>query len=150
MRKALKIHVAAGAVVIYNAKVLLVRINKPKDKSGLWGFPGGKLDKGESLDEGMMRELLEETGIQSHLYHYRPLGIIHEKAEATCKHVYLVELKQDVQHFSYDLSEILEIRWVPLEINLLKEFSFRSSWIAPFLEQLILGQLPDSGLPLYQ
>ncbi len=150
MRKALKIHVAAGAVVTYDGKVLLVRINKPKDKSGLWGFPGGKLEKGESLDEGMMRELLEETGIKPHLYDYRPLGIIHEKAEATCKHVYRVELKQDVHHFSYDLSEILEIRWVQLDMITLKEFAFRSSWIAPFLEQLISNQLPDSGLPLYQ
>lgn len=150
MRKSLKVHVAAGAVVIHGGKVLLVRINKPKDKNGLWGFPGGKLDKGESLEEGMMRELYEETGIKSHLYDYHPLGIIHEKAEATCKHVYLVKLKQDVQHFSYDLSEILEIRWVSLDMATLKDFSFRSSWIAPFLEQLIANKLPASGLPLYQ
>lgn len=149
MKGNLKVHVAAGSVVVFQNKILLVRINKPKEKSGLWGFPGGKLEKGESLDEGMMRELMEETGIKPHLYHYRPLGIVHERASDTCKHVYLVELKQDIQHFTYDLSEILEIRWVPLEVTSLHEFKFRSSWIEPFLEQLIAKQLPSSGLPLY-
>lgn len=149
MKGNLKVHVAAGAVVTFQGKILLVRINKPKEKNGLWGFPGGKLEKGESLEDGMIRELVEETGIKPHLYRYRPLGIIHEKADATCKHVFLVELKQDIQHFSYDLNEILEIRWVPLKQESLKEFQFRSNWIEPFLQQLVSNQLPGSGLPLY-
>lgn len=149
MKGPLRIHVAAGAVVIFQGKVLLVRINKPKDKSGKWGLPGGKVDKGESLEEGMIREVEEETGIKSHLYTYRHLGIVHEKAESTCKHVFLVELKQDVQHFTYDLEEILEIQWVPLAVDSLAQFDFRTGWINALLADIIHDSLPETGLPLY-
>ncbi|MCE8471297.1 NUDIX hydrolase, partial [Rhodovulum sulfidophilum] len=31
--------------------------------AGLWGFPGGKIDRGETLTEAALRELAEETGI---------------------------------------------------------------------------------------
>ena len=149
MKGPLRIHVAAGAVVTFQGKVLLVRINKPKDKSGKWGLPGGKVDKGESLDDGMMREVEEETGIKSHLYTYRHLGIVHEKAESTCKHVYWVELKQDVQHFTYDLEEILEIRWVNLDRASLAPFDFRTGWINALLVDIMDDRLPKTGLPLY-
>ena len=42
--------------------VLLARRANPPDE-GLWGFPGGRLELGETLAEGAARELLEETGV---------------------------------------------------------------------------------------
>lgn len=55
---------AVLAIVIRGAEVLLVRRANPPD-AGLWGFPGGKLDWGETLAEATLRELAEETGVQA-------------------------------------------------------------------------------------
>ena len=54
--------VAVLAVVLRGDKVLIVqRAQQPN--AGRWGFPGGVLELGETVAEGAMRELLEETGV---------------------------------------------------------------------------------------
>ena len=53
---------AVLAVVIREGKALLVQRANPPD-AGLWGFPGGKVDLGETLLAAAERELLEETGV---------------------------------------------------------------------------------------
>ena len=54
--------VGVGGVVVSNERALLVRRGKPplEDK---WSIPGGMLEPGETLQEGVRRELAEETGI---------------------------------------------------------------------------------------
>ena len=55
---------ATIAVVIRANQVLLVRRANPPD-AGRWGFPGGKIDHGETLFEAATRELAEETGVSA-------------------------------------------------------------------------------------
>ncbi|MFG1464766.1 NUDIX hydrolase [Xanthobacter sp. DSM 24535] len=52
----------ALAVVARGGRVLLVRRANPPDQ-GLWGFPGGRIEWGETVAEAAVRELLEETGV---------------------------------------------------------------------------------------
>jgi 8-oxo-dGTP diphosphatase len=51
---------AAGGIVIRDGKVLLVHRPKYDD----WSFPKGKLEGGESWEEGAVREVEEETGLR--------------------------------------------------------------------------------------
>src|ERR1700733_8515200 len=54
--------VAVLAVVLRDQRVLIVqRAQQPN--AGRWGFPGGVLELGETVAQGAMRELLEETGV---------------------------------------------------------------------------------------
>lgn len=53
---------AALAVTIHEDHVLLVRRRNPPD-AGLWGYPGGHVEPGETALQAAVRELLEETGI---------------------------------------------------------------------------------------
>ncbi len=54
--------VAVLAVVLRGEQALIVsRANPPNQ--GRWGFPGGVLELGETVAEGAMRELMEETGV---------------------------------------------------------------------------------------
>ncbi|MBQ0821280.1 NUDIX hydrolase [Microvirga sp. HBU67558] len=55
---------AVIAVVIRDGYTLLVRRTNPPD-AGLWGFPGGKIEFGETVEEATMRELLEETAVHA-------------------------------------------------------------------------------------
>lgn len=50
------------AVVLRGDKALVVRRANPP-MAGRWGFPGGVLELGETVAEGAMRELIEETGV---------------------------------------------------------------------------------------
>ncbi|WP_299984436.1 NUDIX hydrolase [uncultured Ruegeria sp.] len=54
--------IGALAVVIHEGQALLVQRNKEPD-AGLWGFPGGHVEWGETVLDAAARELLEETGV---------------------------------------------------------------------------------------
>ena len=55
---------AALAVVRRGTQFLLVR-RQNRPNAGLWGFPGGKIELGESVMEAAVRELQEETGVEA-------------------------------------------------------------------------------------
>jgi 8-oxo-dGTP diphosphatase len=54
--------VGVGAVIIDADRVLLVQRGQAPLK-GEWSLPGGALELGETLEEGVRREVLEETGL---------------------------------------------------------------------------------------
>ena len=56
--------VAACALVDADNRVLLARRPEGKNMAGLWEFPGGKLEAGETPEEALIRELREELGIE--------------------------------------------------------------------------------------
>ncbi len=62
--------VGVGGVIIRDARALLIRRGS-EPLRGEWSIPGGILELGESLTEGVARELLEETGLK-----VRVLGMI--------------------------------------------------------------------------
>ena len=59
--------VGVGGVVIHEGRVLIVRRKRPP-LEGRWSIPGGIIEVGETLAEGVRRELLEETGIETRVH----------------------------------------------------------------------------------
>lgn len=57
--------VAAVALIDPEGRVLLAQRPAGKPMEGLWEFPGGKIDPGESPEEALIRELQEELGIDT-------------------------------------------------------------------------------------
>jgi mutator protein MutT len=55
--------VAVGAIVIEGDDLLLVRRARPP-AVGTWSIPGGRVERGETLAEAIVRELHEETGVE--------------------------------------------------------------------------------------
>jgi len=58
------IEVAAGILIDDRGRVLLMQRLPGKHLAGLWEFPGGKIEAGETIDEALIRELNEELGIE--------------------------------------------------------------------------------------
>ena len=56
--------VAAVALVDRDGRVLIARRPEGKPMAGLWEFPGGKVDHGETPEMALIRELEEELGIR--------------------------------------------------------------------------------------
>ncbi|WP_194838808.1 NUDIX domain-containing protein [Nocardia sp. XZ_19_369] len=52
-----------GAVVVQDDRVLLLQRPVDDFMGGIWELPSGKVDPGETLDEALIREVKEETGL---------------------------------------------------------------------------------------
>ncbi|HBC51487.1 MAG TPA: DNA mismatch repair protein MutT, partial [Stenotrophomonas maltophilia] len=59
------IHVVAAVITDARGRVLLNRRTENRDMAGLWEFPGGKRESGETSEQALVRELREELGIEA-------------------------------------------------------------------------------------
>ena len=56
-------YVGVGAVIVQDGKVLIVK-RKYDPLAGQWSLPGGGVELGETLEDSVAREMLEETGLE--------------------------------------------------------------------------------------
>ena len=57
------LHVALGVILDARGNILITRRAMTARHGGLWEFPGGKIERGESAKQALARELYEEVGI---------------------------------------------------------------------------------------
>jgi mutator protein MutT len=106
------VEVAVG--VVFDAdRVLLTRRAPGAHLGGLWEFPGGKLEVGETPEEALRRELAEETGLQ--VIVDRPLATIEHRYPDRRVRLHFFECRIAAgnrdPHFHSALSEA---RWIPV------------------------------------
>lgn len=61
-----RVHVAVGVIRDAQGNILIARRHADSHQGGLWEFPGGKLEGGESVVQALRRELQEELAIHMH------------------------------------------------------------------------------------
>ena len=109
-KEAIQVRVVAGVVIRKDDKYLLVQEKQPK-AYGLWNFPAGMVDVGESLEQAAIREAKEESGYDVELI--KEIEIFHTFATDVVKHAYEAKIVGGELHFSED--EILDAQWFTFE-----------------------------------
>jgi 8-oxo-dGTP diphosphatase len=102
--------VCVGAVAIDDGSLLLIRRGNEPGR-GTWSVPGGRMEPGETIQEAVVRELREETGVEGVC-----TGLI-GVAESIGEHHHHVILDYAVEVLPSDAvaaSDALDARWVPL------------------------------------
>lgn len=108
--------VGVGGVVIRGSCVLLIRRGREPLK-GEWSIPGGMLELGESLTDGVTREVLEETGLK-----VRPLEVlavfdrVQKNGDKVRYHYVIVDyICRPAGGRLQSGSDVLDARWVKRE-----------------------------------
>ena len=135
-------YVGIGGVVLNERNELLVVCEKYHKitRPGFYKLPGGALQAGEHLADAAMREVLEETGVQTRfealvcLRHWH--GYRYGKSD-----LYFVARLAPVSHeISQDSDEIEDCRWMPVEEYLNHEI------VHQFNKQIVRAALNTRGL----
>lgn len=122
--------VLAGCVIKKDGKYLLVQEKQAK-AYGKWNLPAGHVDKGESIEDAALREVLEESGFEVKLL--RKIDIFHEDISKSVKHIFAAEIVGGELHIQED--EILDVKW--LAFDEVKSLNDSGQLRAPFVWESI-------------
>lgn len=123
------IEVAAAIIEDTDGRILIARRRAGKSQAGLWEFPGGKIEAGESPEDCLKRELLEEMNIEIEPYAF---FAVNEHAYETVE-IRLVAYKARWLKGTIQLTDHDEYRWI--QVGEMAGYSFAPADI-PFVEQL--------------
>ncbi|WP_337658588.1 (deoxy)nucleoside triphosphate pyrophosphohydrolase [Sphingorhabdus sp. Alg231-15] len=104
--------VVAAALVDQNRNILVQQRPQGKPMAGLWEFPGGKVEDGESPEQALVRELQEELGVVIETGTLVPAAFASEPLDG--KHLLLLlytchEWTGEVQNL-----EAHDMKWLPV------------------------------------
>jgi 8-oxo-dGTP diphosphatase len=116
----------ASAIIIRDGLVLLCQRSSAVPLPLLWEFPGGKIERDESLEQGLSREIQEELGVEclvgehiAETTHQYDHGLFHIV-------FFSVQLLAATDHV-FCLTAHSRCAWIPLPE--LQEFSIRNAFV---------------------
>ncbi|MFS1511471.1 NUDIX hydrolase [Chengkuizengella sp. SCS-71B] len=133
------LQVRVTGILIENGKILLVKQNVTSDR--IWSLPGGRVEQGETLEEAIIREIEEETGLTTKVL---KLLYICDKPEASPSLLHITFLLKRIKgnirlpSNEFDKNPISEVLMIP--VNDLVEHGFSEKFMS-----IVQGNFPDSG-----
>lgn len=131
--------VRVTGILIENDRLLVVK--QRLSGSRAWSLPGGRLERGESVEQGLKREMKEETGLDVRVERLLYLCDVDSSGNTVLHITFLLtresgELTLPTNEF--DANPIHDVRFVP--INELTCYGFSDRFV-----QLVKNGFPDSG-----
>jgi 8-oxo-dGTP diphosphatase len=103
-----QVHAAGGLVVRPDGRIAVIHRPRYDD----WSLPKGKLDPGESFEDGALREVHEETGVRGRIVaELAPTEYVDRKGRDKVVRWYRMDLAGDPVAFAPN-DEVDELRWL--------------------------------------
>ncbi|MGE5628595.1 MAG: (deoxy)nucleoside triphosphate pyrophosphohydrolase [Solirubrobacterales bacterium] len=116
-----------AAIIHKDNKIIISKRKENKSMGGFWEFPGGKIEQGETPEEGLVRELKEEMNISIKVEKYVGESIYDYGNIVICLLGYLASIENGhiilKDHDAYEwvtLEEISKFKLAPADIPLVK------------------------------
>lgn len=118
-------HVVLHAIVEKEEKLLLEKRSGSILETGKWALPGGFLDRNETAEQGVLRELREETGWEGKVVSLFRINTNPKRPKEDRQNVALEFIIKPVKQVEKPDKEVSKVEWIPIE-NLLpfSEFAF--------------------------
>lgn len=104
--------IIVGGIIEKDNKILMVKEAKKKCY-GKWNVPAGHLEDGETIFEGAIREIFEETGCKVRLKNMLP--IMSGELENTTFMIITFTTELLEEKISFNKEEILDVKWISKE-----------------------------------
>ncbi len=113
-------NVLVSTVIVKNNKVLMVKEIKEEVK-GLLNFPAGRLEKGETLIQGALREIKEETGFDAEITHLIDIKYFTKKEIDCVAFVFQGKLVNNQNALNSELEcNFYDIEYLKSNLNILR------------------------------
>lgn len=134
-------YIGAGGVVVNNAQELLV-VRERRLGAGQRSFklPGGLVEAGEHLTDGVVREVFEETGIRTRFRSVASFRSQHGYRHAKSDIYFACRLEPLTNEITIQVEEIEECRWMPVSEYL------GSETVSAFNKSIVRATLESPGL----
>ncbi len=132
-------NIRVTGVLIQNDEILLVQQKVNSNRN--WSLPGGRLEQGETLQQGLVREMKEETGLDVEIVRMLYLCDIATSYNTVLHITFLVKRVGGtivLPTNEFDENPILNVKFV--SISDLQEYGFTQEFI-----KIIKDNFPDSG-----
>jgi len=126
----MKIKQIAAGIIIHNGKVLLGQRKKGKDLEYKWELPGGKLEEGETLEQCLCRELIEELNLKINVkkffmkseYIYDFGGFVLNTYIATCDNPIITKTDAHEQYAWVEPNSLINYDLAPADIPIAEAY----------------------------
>ena len=119
-----EVRTVVGAAIIREGRVLACRRTAPPKAAGLWEFPGGKVEPGETREQALVREIAEELQLDIEVTGWldgeSPIGTTHQLVVATAAAA--TGRPQPTEHDAItwlDADELDDVEWLEPDLPFL-------------------------------
>jgi 8-oxo-dGTP diphosphatase len=117
-------HVAVHAIVEKDDSLLLVKRAPHLSEGGKWGLPGGFLNRDETLAEGALRELREETGWEGRVVSLLRINSRPDRPHEDRQNIAVDFLIEPLEKRGEPDAESTDVQWIPIDRVLSLDLAF--------------------------